>query len=322
MEENIVNCEIESYALFVNIDKSVLELNQFLEKLGYKFVCYNLEELERDFVDLFSLSNNYNSKKELDFEGLLISMEFFKAISANNYFSSNILTEKEFVFLKKVNNFQLKIVNNQIEAHITNDLQNITSNLIQQLRLYKQGDVSSCFEFQIDKDSRKIMQIRTLNNYPLKNNKMFLTKGDVLKFSEIFNTDFKVNNLSELALNNFNLSYNIDDTKTKYITLMTCLESLFNQGRVQITHTVSRHLALIISKNLDEFNLEYTRTKQLYGLRSAIVHGSSTKENIMSATKELQEKVRKSLNYCLKLNCTKEELFGMLNSAGYSKLDI
>ena len=139
----------------------------------------------------------------------------------------------------------------------------------------------------------------------------------IKELSEKFVKGFKSNSLTELSISNFNLSYEISDLKTRYITLMTCLESLFNQGRDQITHTVSRHLTLIISNSEKEFQENYYRVKNLYGLRSAIVHGSSTKENLSDATSELQNKVRQAINYCLQLNYNKKELFDKLNSMGF-----
>jgi Apea-like HEPN len=98
---------------------------------------------------------------------------------------------------------------------------------------------------------------------------------------------------------------------------MTCLESLFNLGRDQITHTVSRHLSIILSTNATEFQLNYKRIKKLYGIRSTIVHGGTTNEKIEDVTYELQDKVSKAMLYCFKTDLNKSELFDKLNQSGY-----
>ena len=137
------------------------------------------------------------------------------------------------------------------------------------------------------------------------------------QLGNIYEDSFNPNQLTELAIDNFNLSYNIVDVRTKYLSLMTCLESLFNTSTNQISHTVSRHLALIISKNIDEFNNNYRRIKELYGIRNRIVHGGTVSEDISKATDDLQEKARIAINDCLKTNLNKLQLFEKFNVMGY-----
>lgn len=102
---------------------------------------------------------------------------------------------------------------------------------------------------------------------------------------------------------------------------MTCLESLMNLGSHQITHTVSRHLSLIISNSIAEFQTNYVRTKELYDIRSSIVHGGKINEDLTKVTTELHDKVRSVINYCLKLNVDKKTLFAKLNAAGFGLTD-
>jgi len=133
---------------------------------------------------------------------------------------------------------------------------------------------------------------------------------------------YKENKLIELALNNFNLSYDIIDLKTRFVTLTTSLESLFNYGKGEITHIISRHLALVVSSNKDEFYFNCKAIKKLYGVRSAIVHGSTQSADLMGLILQLEDYVRRAINYCSTLSDTlfpdTKALFEFLNSAGYS----
>jgi len=45
----------ESYAIVLNADRTVLNLNPALEKLGYKFQWVNETELETDFSEIFNI---------------------------------------------------------------------------------------------------------------------------------------------------------------------------------------------------------------------------------------------------------------------------
>ena len=98
---------------------------------------------------------------------------------------------------------------------------------------------------------------------------------------------------------------------------MTCLESLFNLGKDQIAHTISRHLALILSSDKDEFKINYARIKKLYNIRNGIVHGVEYKGNLMDDYIDLCEKVRRAINYCNTAGLTKEQLFEHLNLSGF-----
>jgi len=318
---------IETYAVFRNIDKSILATNRFIEKFGYKFISISLADLEKYFSSLFSLPEKFKSKYKVllgDID-ISISNEFYQALTNNREFGYSLLKDKEVIFLKSINDFDQEIINNTINnmgiamQHFGN-LQNFVKALTQQFRLFKNGDINCNTQFQISKELRQVTSKSSgLLSTPTGRSLFSLSESEAEILGQQFTETFSSNPLTELAISNFNLSYDIADIKTKYITLMTCLESLFNQGRDQIAHTVSRHLALIISNSEGEFEVNYSRGKELYKLRSAIVHGDKTKEDLHEATEELQNKVRQAINYCLKIQLNKKQLFDKLNSIGFSK---
>lgn len=322
--DKIETYTVETYAVFRNIDKSILATNNFVEKFGYKFICIDLGDLEKYFSSLFSIPKNFISEYQVHLQdsNISISHGFCEALINDREFGNIVLMEKEVIFLKSIEEFEQEVINNtiNIEKAIQHagKLQSFVTALIQQFRLFKNGDISCFTQFQIAKETRQVTS--KLSSTPSRTcgHKIYtITQEESGQLSKIFTDTFSPNKLTELAVSNFNLSYDISDVKTRYITLMTCLESLFNQGKDQITHTVSRHLAIIISKTKDEFENNYNKIKQLYNLRSTIVHGDRTNKDLYKATDELQNMVRDAINFCLAIKLNKKQLFDQLNSSGF-----
>lgn len=318
---------VETYALYVNVDNSVLKLNPIIEKFGYQFVSINLSDFEKSFSHLVSLPKDFQSERTLVFDDgkYSVSQEFYDLILNHQSFGHSTLMKKEIILLKRVEDFEQEVINNTVSVGLSmqvgNELQNFSYSLIQQLRLHKNGDIACPMEFQIIKDSRHVLFKTWRPTKPHGHVELKLTDEDVDILSKILSNNFTATPLTELAISNYNLSYEISDLKTRYITLMTCLESLMNMGAHQITHTVSRHLALIISKSINEFQINYTRTKQLYDIRSSIVHGGTISEDLAKVTNELHDKVRQVINYCLQLDIDKKSLFAKLNALGFGLQD-
>ena len=318
---------IEIYALYNNVGVSILKLNPIIEKFGYKFISVNLADFEKNFSNLVSLPKDFQSRGTVLIEDgkYAISGELYDLISKHQSFGHMTFMKNEVVFLKRIENYEQEIVNNNVDfslaMNVYSEMYNFNRSLIQYLRLYKTGDIASSLEFQINADTRHITLTVGGPTKVVGHIEFILTDADVNILRESLLLNFSSTPLTELAISNFNLSYEIADLKTKYITLITCLESLINLGSHQITHTVSRHLSLIISNSIEEFQLNYVRTKQLYGIRSSIVHGGEIKEDLSKVTNELQDKVRKAINYCLKLSLNKNGLFEKFNAMGYGLTD-
>jgi Apea-like HEPN len=285
--DNISYYAVESYAFFKNIDSSALAINPYLEKFGYKFVAIDLQDLEKNFSSLFTLPKYFvpEDKVSLHNQSIEITYEFYEALINSPFYSFALLEGEKVIFLKKSDDTIQKEVNNTIEiadtAQTLRSLKDLSDALLQQFRLFKNGHIECPIRFQMRKESRAVF-CRTIDGNSIASLGLplySLTTSEVETFGHNFSETFSANSLSELAISNFNLAYRITDQKTKYITLMTCLESLLNLGKEQITHTVSRHLALIISTSETDFQLNYTRMKKLYDIRSQISHGKTTKED-------------------------------------------
>jgi hypothetical protein len=188
--------------------------------------------------------------------------------------------------------------------------------LLLQLRLFKIGEIRFYQLFQITSVTRQITSRKheiAIGSY----GDFKLTDDEAKELSGLLLPKYEYNNLCELAIKNFNVVYNLPDGRIRFITLMTCLESLFNLGKDQIAHTIARHLALILAKTKEEFLESYTSIKKLYGKRNAIVHGSEYKGDLMQDYLDLSDMVRKSIVYCNQPDMTKEKLFEKLNLMGF-----
>lgn len=313
---------IESYAHILNTDRSILKLNPIIEKFGYSFMCVTASEFEKEFSEILNIPKNTERKLTIIIgrEQHGISHELHHALIHNPVFGLKFMHMEypEIILLKKNENFELTgdFYDSSIEMNAFTSFHSFVSDLLLQLRLLKAGEIFCSQSFQITSETRQIsfrrfeISIGSFGDYILND-----VEVDVL--SKTLKHNFESNSLTELAVKNFNIVYNLPDGRIRFITLMTCLESLFNQGKEQIAHTIARHLAIILSKNKDEFIENYTRTKKLYNARNAIVHGSEHKGNLVEDYLDLAEKVRKAINYCNKSELSKEGLFAELNTRGF-----
>ncbi|MBX2925950.1 MAG: hypothetical protein KF746_27390 [Chitinophagaceae bacterium] len=347
--------EVEAYAWIVNVDKSVLKLNSILRKYGYSFTLISLEELEENFSDLFGFPVDFQSKNQCTLNrfdeevngkdgdirkavekiraeklqrgipreeiGSTISMEFHELLMHNVPNGSDILRDHGLILLKRIQNFDQLIINNTFTDEsifkISREISEFVRLLIQRMRLFKNGDVVCRTEFQVTCNTRKVIQRFKPSSFATGGAKFTVNDDDLTSFEAFLNDNIDTNHLTELALSTFNLAYFITELKSRYLNYMICLESLFNRNAAEISHTISRHLAIVLSNNQHEFNTNYSRIKELYNYRNAIIHGRELKENITVITAELQGKVRNAINYCLKCQMTKEQLFTYLNSKGF-----
>jgi hypothetical protein len=355
MQAGTYNYPIESYALILNLDNSVLKLNYVLQPYGYEFVKVNLEELDKNFSHLFGLPpefknqnicrmSHYKGKPPTDGRSYsevidewhneqlergvpikeietIISEEFHELLTYSIHNGLELLMTRELILLKKIENFDHLVINGGStfarDFQIHNEMSIFVNDLIQKLRLFKNGDINCKTIFHISADTRRITQRFNPAFLSGGGKKYVVSDEDVELFGKLMKTNSKVNKLSELAINNFNLTYQITDLKSKYLNLMICLESLFNVNSIEITHTLSRHLAIIISDNKEEFAKNYIRIKKLYSYRSKLIHGSALNENLALITDELQDLVRRAINYCLRIDKSKDELNSYLNGKGF-----
>ncbi len=322
MSNNTIKRKVISFSYISNLNKSILLINPIIEKEGYKFRIFSFKEFEEKFSDLVNLSKKFNktySEKITD-KNETISNELIHLILQNPYFGNKPLINGEIIFLQKIDCDIELIKNNTVTPNFKGfeKLRLFTEDIVLKLRLFKGGDIKPIMQFQIGKEDNNITS-RLYQNIEFVSIKQefILNKNEINNFEDFYNQNFSENKLTKFAISNFELSYDVKYENLKFITLMTSLESLFNYNKQLIAHTVSRHLSIIVSNNLDEFNVNYDKFKKLYTLRNDIVHGNIIKENVHKKNIELQSLVREAIIKCSKLAKNKEKLFGILNSKGF-----
>lgn len=313
--------DIESYALFLNVDETILKLNPEISDLGFQFVRCTMEEFEKKFSLMFLLEAGSKSKGIVTFEhNQKLTREFFEVLSKQPY-GHQIAIKGEVFLLEQIltPSFDIEDKKMPIEqiSSPMGETKKTARNILKTLRLCTTGDVAIAFDVLLSKKDRTPLghswshkdfgiNISTIDD-------AVLSEFKLLYPAEPTNLDYL-----RLAEDNYFLACETTKLKVKYVLLMTCLESLFNFGRDQIAHTISRHLSLILSNTVSEFNENYKNNKKLYQLRSSIVHGNPIKDDLNKKSVELASKTRKALVYCRNQHLKKEDLFTHLNSMGYS----
>jgi hypothetical protein len=119
-----------------------------------------------------------------------------------------------------------------------------------------------------------------------------------------------------LAFDNFESSYAIDVQNVAFLSLMNGLEALLNPGGGEITYKLSRNCAVLLGKDKRDAIGIFKDVKDLYDLRSSIVHGA-TRNVEEGEILKLRGYLRESIKKLLKTNKPKEEVLDDLNERGF-----
>jgi len=129
----------------------------------------------------------------------------------------------------------------------------------------------------------------------------------------------------QFALDNLEESIRIKKRELSFLTLMIGFESLFNLGKNQITHTISRHTALLMGKDKEESNQIYGEMKDFYKMRSKLIHANHKSKGSLTVNNNTITRLRNLLRDCIKkistLELEKEILFKYLNERGFGDID-
>jgi len=311
---------LESYAHILNADRTILKLNPAIEKFGYNFIWVDATEFEVNFSEIFNVPKDNRPHTIMigrEFKG--ISHELHNALVHTQTLGPMFLHMEYpgIILLRKLADFKILSPNDFLtEEDEFRKFYPFVQDLLLQLRLFKIGEIRVSQLFHITSITRQIslrkreIEIGSHGDYTL-------TVEEAEQLSKKIVAKYESNPLTELAAKNFSVVYDLPDGRIRFITLMTCLESLFNLGKDQIAHTIARHLSIILSDNKEQFKENYTKIKKLYNMRNSIVHGGEYKGDIIQDYLELSNKVRAAINFCNIPNLTKEKLFEDLNSQGF-----
>jgi hypothetical protein len=313
---------VESYAHILNVDRSITRLNPIIEKFGYRFLWVDAAEFERDFSEILNVpkSNDRLLTIIIGKEQHRISHELHNALIHTPVFGPEFMHMEHpgLILLQKLANYKITggFKDFLIESKEFKNFYPVVSDLLLQLRLFKSGEIRCSQLFNITSISRQISW-RKMEISIGSSGDFIINDEDIEKLSDTLKAKYECNILTELAIKNFSVVYDLPDGRIRFITQMTCLESLFNMGKDQIAHTIARHLSIILSETQEQFKVNYSKIKKLYNMRNGIVHGGEYKGDLIPDYLDLCEKVRKAITYCNSPKLTKEKLFDDLNTRGF-----
>jgi hypothetical protein len=121
----------------------------------------------------------------------------------------------------------------------------------------------------------------------------------------------------QLAFENFELSYLTPTSNLTFLSLMISMEILFNpREQDELSHRISRNAAVLLGKDFKESETIFRDIKNLYKIRSNIVHGRSETiytENVI----KLRNYIRESIKEINTRGKSRNELLDFLDTHGY-----
>ena len=260
---------------------------------------------------------------------LQISRRIFWPLYCHNDFGIIVISkETEYYFeskdpgnfegMDKVNDFN----NDVVDKYLLSTLR--------LMRLYKEGNISMnlwyyyCIEDNVPGTFMRYGESQRIEKrkYSLEDSEV----PNVMKFIESVELPFKMNYL-DLAFQNFELSYQINNSNLKFLTLMTGMEILFNPSDRELRYRISRNLATLIGKDENDSELIFNRMykskidgeKGLYNIRSEIVHEGNPRNVREEDILELRDYLRRAIKEANKVGKEKKELNEMLHASGFGE---
>ncbi len=121
----------------------------------------------------------------------------------------------------------------------------------------------------------------------------------------------------ELAFENFELSYQAPSNGLAFLTLMICLETLFNPGEGETKHRIARNMAVALGETTEQSEEMYAKVTSYYRTRSKIVHSGKTDSLQRNDVLDLRELCRVALKRIVEVRMDKDALMVALNKRGY-----
>jgi len=308
VDSSILNIELENSFNIKSMSKS--ELLNFIQKLKKHnllfsenviipqilFNCYNESENRVYYLQKFC---DINIKDK----NIISNMDVYSYIMMN--------TEK--TAFGKFHNSSLK--NNK--------------QFIQLMRLYKEGDIDTLWSFcyfahEDDNLMAFWIPITIKDTLTSKSTKdlYIINESEIADLKKIFN-DFKLpfsQLFLQLAFENFELSYQTKSLELSFVTLMICLEILFNSSERELRYRISRNAAVLLGRDKESEKSEiiFKNIKDLYDKRSSLVHRGKKevkKEDLL----KLRHYVREAIKDIYRLGKNRDDYLRELNKCGFNK---
>lgn len=289
--------------LLQNVDSTILNVR--LEN-NFQFSSISEEEGIELFSSLEGLPPmKLRRKLSIDYHCLNPALKQYFFVK-NSFDVRGILIED---FWGEYAEFENKLVNSYLKPKI------------RLMRLFKEGNIGMPLTYCFFKktlvptirESTHIYQSPgpryTLNTEEIDQLQAFLKKYDL---------PFK-HGYIQLAFENFETSYEVRSINIAFLSLMNGLEALFNPGEHELRYRLSRNCAVLLGTDRKNSNDIYEDIKQLYDLRSAIVHAYKKVTVKQEDLYRLRDYVRRSIKTLLKVDKPKNEALKVLDSIGFGQ---
>lgn len=123
-----------------------------------------------------------------------------------------------------------------------------------------------------------------------------------------------------LATHFFNRSYDHYDSADCFLQLSIALEVLFNEGGGELRQRISRHVAVLLSASVEHGQELQRMVRELYDVRSHLVHTGNRKKVGFSSVFSLREILRRVMIVIGALGYSKDQLLKECNAAGFGHI--
>ena len=308
-----MNLDTYYIGLLGNVDSSVIDLD-----LGHGFVIK--EKSYKEFKEIISTLNDGHYASE--------SAEVIKKLFPW-WMYHNIIDENpvQFIYgdLKNLHDIPRK---DGSEPTYTGDGEYIyevpefessyVEPVLRLMRLYKEGNPKVLGYIESRDD---VLFYSASSKKRIEPNIFSIGKDETKNVEEfIQNINFPFNRpYLQLAFDNFELSYNVNNQMLSFISLMISIEALFHpSSQGELRQTISRNVAVLLGKDKEEASIIYKNMKQLYTKRSKIVHTGQSKDIDGDDLLLLGHYVRESIKEIMIINEDKDKyLLPLLNKIGF-----
>jgi|GEM_PF-6189415 len=328
---------IELYAIIQKGNYSFLRMNRVIRHHHYEIRTLPLNEFEARFRELYNLEAYTDQLQDhpvsfIDKTGTAsivhISKEFYQVLDCHSPATRSFLHTGYVAFLRTARSLYMPNKNEMIDVGLVmqscEQVKHFTERLEHCLRLTRYGHFEFDLHFAYIPSVEKVIPYRKQAQiYPLNTTAPDFIERDNYLLSVLLKIDNKLSDFISLALQSFEESFHIKNTRIRFVQLMFCLEVCFNTSIYEpVAHIIARHTSLLIAGNKQEFHLLYNEVLELCNVKNSIINGemppSQNQEGEPAAfthqVARLEEITRNTLKKLLRLNIRdKETLFNELN---------
>lgn len=195
--------------------------------------------------------------------------------------------------------------------------------VIRKMRLFKEGNIEMPLQYYYYIDNETPRSFMSLGTNRVISRELYNIKKSELpelyKFLIETNLPFKRDYLN-LALRNYELSYQMSYDTISFMTIMLSLESLFNRAdQHELTYSISRNAAVLLGKNLVDSKTIFNDIKYLYGIRSSIVHKGTSSKLKHEDVLRLRQYIRDSIKIMCNIDMEKDDILDKITSLGFGE---